>query len=316
VYFVTGNHRDFGDGSNYPSPMAEDIGEMKSRLHFLATFEDFISRFTEKIEVDDTLAKEILSSFSRDSIAPIERHAYAALVNGSFEGTRIEDGSFEKCQWLGWLSQPTAVVYAASSASAHRIGDGEWYTADVDWILVGFASLAWPGYKIGSLQFAKIACQWRTKILFSTGTGESLKVIASEYPEGLDGNNRAELQPLIDSVATTVAEKSSNFFGAIQATYPSLSFTLPAGTVPSLGSLTFPAGTVPSLGSLTFPAGTVPSLGSLTFPATLFPNSLNTFTVPAGAMPNLLSRTADDEDGEVSEPGAEEPDDTPGEDQN
>lgn len=100
---------------------------------------------------------------------------------------------------------PTAVVHSVTNGSAHKIGDAEWYTATVDWILVGLASLAAISYFERSLirpedtsAVTQLACQWRTKVLFSVGENPELAIVESDTPRALDVNDRDTLQPLIE----------------------------------------------------------------------------------------------------------------------
>lgn len=95
---------------------------------------------------------------------------------------------------------PTAAVRRIGELSGHKIGEEEWYTATVDWILTGYAApsvhaetLVAPDYSVFLM-----ACQWRTKILFSTREGEFLSIIEYEQPAALELSDREEWEPLLN----------------------------------------------------------------------------------------------------------------------
>ena len=72
VFFVSDNTHDFGDGTAYLSPMAEDLGDTQSRLKQLTSFEEFVSQFTQTIDADTEHVKELLISVIGDSPTQIE----------------------------------------------------------------------------------------------------------------------------------------------------------------------------------------------------------------------------------------------------
>lgn len=276
VFFVSSNYKDFGDGVHFPSPMAEDIAGVKSRLHFLATFEEFISHFTEKIEIDAKHIKEIISGFSSDSITPIKEYANTVLNGDRFEGTRIENGSFDIIEWQNWIVPPTVVVNKVVSATGHKIADDEWYTATVDWLLVGIAGLVASTSWQGSLSLTQVACIWRCNILFSTSTGRPIKVFSSAYPRALDASDREETQPTIDRATA-----------AMDATWTSLTESVRARLAPS--SVTISSTQFPNPG-ITIMPGAVPTVSGLTVMPKLFSNTGNVTIVPGG-VPTITGLT-------------------------
>jgi PIN domain len=132
VYFVSSNTKDFGDGSDYPSPMAEDLDYMASRLEYLTSFNDFVSRFSQRIEADNDHVKEILLGLPEPALRPIRVTAQSILKDGWFKGTGISGGSGKPYQWEAWLLPPVPIVGDVSDASAQKIDDSEWYTATVN----------------------------------------------------------------------------------------------------------------------------------------------------------------------------------------
>ena len=258
VFFVCNNHRDFGRGVDYVSPMAEDIAGMESRLKFLPLFEDFISRFTQEIDVASDRARDLLSQLGADSIAAVGRHAVIALAGRTFDGTRYAgSGTFEFCQWTGWVTQPEAFLHSVISADGHKIGADEWYTAVVDWILVGAAGVAksvdWGGSPVN-----EIGCRWRTKVLFSTDARKPVQVVSSESPKRLDVNEQSELQPLIVGMQKSSAAGASP--SQLLAEFYRRIF--PNG-LPDLSGLMPPSYTPPDLSGLMPPSYTPPDLSGL-----------------------------------------------------
>ena len=183
--------------------MTEDLGDMRSRISFLKSFEDFVDAFTEEIEVDGERVKDLPKSLAGDSLTPIQITADTMLRHGVFEGTNVEDGAFQAFQWGAWLSQPSAIVRNVSEASGHKIVDAEWYTATVDWILVGLTQPATSIYKRNIPVIVQTACQWRTKVLYSADKDQKLAIVDFEKPRGLDLNDRAELLPLVEKATTS-----------------------------------------------------------------------------------------------------------------
>ena len=227
VYFVSSNYRDFSDGVHYPAPMSADLGEMKSRLSLLTSFEDFVSRFTEKIEIDSEHVKSLLTSLVNDSLTSIESSAQTTLKGGRLEGTRIDDGSFEIFQWQAWIIPPSAVVRSVSEVSGHKIADAEWYTATVDWILVGIVQPSMVLFRRDISAITRIACEWRTKVLFGTGETPKLRIVDFGEPKALDPQDRAEFQPLIESATRAFDAQSSAVFGALSSSLLDSSESLP-----------------------------------------------------------------------------------------
>ena len=216
VYFVTSNTRDFGDGTVYDSPMSEDLGDMAPRLIYLTSFDDCISRFSMKIDVNLEDIKELLSHLVVASLTPIRTAAHAELKGGRFEGTRLQEPS-EPFHWTTWITPPSAIVRDVTEASGHRIGNDEWYPAAVNWILVGLTQPAGPVY--GPVQdisaIVQTACQWHTKVLFSTGQDRKLAIVDFEAPKALDPDDRLRVEDFLDQAGPS----SNSIVGANLASF-------------------------------------------------------------------------------------------------
>src|ERR1700722_1899882 len=50
VYFVSSNTHDFGDGTDYPAPMSEDVEGLEDRLALLTSFDAVVSEFRGPVE--------------------------------------------------------------------------------------------------------------------------------------------------------------------------------------------------------------------------------------------------------------------------
>ncbi|MFC5643281.1 hypothetical protein [Kitasatospora cinereorecta] len=46
---MTNNHTDFGDGTTYPYPMDQDLGDLADRLKQLTDFDEVVTAFTETV---------------------------------------------------------------------------------------------------------------------------------------------------------------------------------------------------------------------------------------------------------------------------
>lgn len=227
VYFVSSNVTDFGDGSSYPAVMLRDLGDMKDRLTLITSFNDVITRFTEKIEIDPGHVKGLLAGLSGDALAPVEGSALNTMRKGVFEGTRFkESAAFEVCWWGRWATAPNAVLRSVEKVSGHKINGTEWYTAAVEWILVGYAhpslsrhipSLAAfdsTTYTDDIPELILVACTVKDKVLFSPGA-EELTIVEQGAPVALDPSDRADLLPLIDQATEAQEERMSVFIRAL-----------------------------------------------------------------------------------------------------
>ncbi len=191
VFFVSNNTVDFGDGTSYPDLMTSDLGDVQERLTILTSFDDVISRFTEKIQVGDDEIRNLLETVVSDPEAALSDSTASSVRTGVYTGTLISDGWFAPAHWFSWQTPPAALIRAVSDGSGHRIGDHEWYTATVDWIMAGDVSVSHPvrlrGAATANWPMAReIACKWRAKVMFSVGDNLELAIVDFESPAALD----------------------------------------------------------------------------------------------------------------------------------
>lgn len=215
VYFVTANTRDFGDGSEFPAPMADDIKGLEDRLTLLTSFDSVVSEFSTPLEIDKAhiekdLASLLTSEAALTLLAKAGRELLAAQT-GPWAGNAVQDflsqlapaDTYPQINWSTLVSEPQVVLRRVRDVAGHKIGEDAWYTAIVDWILVGLAAV--PGATSSALASrtfpvavpTRIACQWRTKLLFSNRPEEPPVLLQYWPPEPLDPAEQDEWQPLI-----------------------------------------------------------------------------------------------------------------------
>jgi len=207
--------------------MASDLGEMKSRLTILTSFDQFISRFTNPIQVSGEDLKPHLEGLVSQPVAAVGQpavvtgaSAFSQLKDGVFDGTRIDGGRFETIHWRAWLIPLMVAIHAVSSGSGHEIEGDEWYTAAVDWILAGLGQPITPFFNTSVIDIsaiAEIACEWRTKVLFCLGDSPQLTILEYGAPKALDLSAQTEFRPLLDNMTSDTPELTTNVLGALFA---------------------------------------------------------------------------------------------------
>lgn len=234
VCFVTGNTHDFGDGSAFPAPMADDIKGFEDRLQILTSFDSVVSAFSTPLDINEEHAE-------RDLAALLTSDTALSLLAGAVRETldaqhRLWEGTgavqalmpghpttvgYPQVTWSTWVSEPQVILRRVQDASGHKIGEDAWYTAIVDWILVGTASAAGtlttspPGYSLPAPRL--IACQWRTKLLFSNRPGEPPTLLQYWPPRPLDPAEQDEWQPLIQKATPPLTGISGDVSAMILA---------------------------------------------------------------------------------------------------
>lgn len=216
VYFVAANTHDFGDGNEFPAPMAADIEGLEDRLELLTSFDSVVSEFSTPLVIDEEhVQKELVGLLTSEATVKLlvqtARELFAAHP-GSWGGNAVQAYSYwaglasadtyAPVRWSTWDSEPKAVLRRVRDVTGHKIGEDEWYTATVDWILVGLASVPSSSSTTLTTPYVVsvprwIACQWKTKLLFSSKPGELPNLLQSELPESLDANEQDEWEPLV-----------------------------------------------------------------------------------------------------------------------
>lgn len=213
VYFVTANTRDFGDGSEFPGPMADDIEGIEDRLEILTSFDSVVSVFSTPLAIDaDHIQNDLVGLLSSEAARKrIARNVTEQLAaqTGPWGGNEVQvflaglasANTYQPVRWGGWDTEPRVVLRRVRNAAGHRIGDDDWYTAVVDWILVGRASVPSSSimpFAVSAVPVPRwIACEWRTKLLFSNREGEAPTLLKYWPPATLNASEQDEWEPLV-----------------------------------------------------------------------------------------------------------------------
>ncbi|NEB79008.1 DUF4935 domain-containing protein [Streptomyces sp. SID14478] len=175
VFFVTGNHRDFGDGSAFAYPMNEDLEGKEDRFTLLPDFDSVVQRFTKAVPGEDAAAAaaELLSSdpyLGEISTAAFELEAPASFVGIGPSG--------EPVTWSSWALLPNVELLSVANVTGHEIEGDTWYTAEAQWLLSGVVHSAADAESCA-------ASVWQIKVLLTTGTdrdGSAPTLLAAQDP--------------------------------------------------------------------------------------------------------------------------------------
>lgn len=216
VYFVTANTRDFGDGTEFPSPMGQDIEGLEGRITLLTSFDSVVSAFSAPLEIDEEhIQRDLVGLLTSETVLAMLGRAVKeqqAAQRGPWEGIAlffftsqlVATGS-QPVRWSDWAGEPKAELRCVRDVAGHKIGEDAWYTAIVDWILVGMASAPSASSTPQAPQVASVpifvACQWRTKLLFSSKPGEPPALLAYSALEAPNPAEQDEWLPLVRKAA-------------------------------------------------------------------------------------------------------------------
>jgi hypothetical protein len=238
VCFVTANTRDFGDGSEFPAPMADDIKGLEDRLKILTSFDSVVSAFSTPLAInEENTERELAGLLTTDTAISLLAGAIREILDaqhGLWSGNAVQAilpglttaDAYPQVNWSTWSNEPKVILRRVHDAAGHKIGEDAWYTATVDWILVGMATvpvgtvsttLAPRGLPVPT----RVACQWRTKLLFSDKQGELPTLLQHWPPRALDPAEQAEWQPLVQKAMPQFAVSQ---FTDIPANMPSLAY--------------------------------------------------------------------------------------------
>jgi hypothetical protein len=207
--------------------MGEDLKGLEDRLRLLTSFDAAVAEFTTPLEIDEKHIEEVLVGLltREETRSPLESAVKDLLIakTGSWVGTEVNGflaglGStnvYGPVRWNAWLSTPKAFLRRVHEVSGHRIGEEEWYTATVDWILVGYAtrpattSLSLPAASLTE-NAGRIACQLRSRLLFSSKPGETPTFLQFWPPTALDPAEMADWEPrVLEGMSTPAAATAS-----------------------------------------------------------------------------------------------------------
>ncbi len=200
VCFVTGNTRDFGDGTELPAPMNEDVKDVRDRLRLLTSFDAVVSEFTAPLEIGQHVKEDLIGLLtSGAAVTPLARSVWDQRLSAPGSGTFGQGARFFWALRLGGPDDRRVVLRSVQDVAGHKIGEDSWYTATADWILVTrdtspyTAALA----EVLAPRPALNAFQWRSRLLFSSNPGEGLTFLRHRPVQALDPSARAEWEPLV-----------------------------------------------------------------------------------------------------------------------
>jgi hypothetical protein len=122
AFFVTGNTRDFGDGSEFPAPMSDDIKGIEDRLQVLTSFDSVVSEFSTPLDIDEEdterdLADLLTSDTALSLLAGAVRDILAAdpgLRGGNAVRSFLPEvgpsGGYPQINWSTWASDPKVIL--------------------------------------------------------------------------------------------------------------------------------------------------------------------------------------------------------------
>jgi hypothetical protein len=192
--------------------MAADIKGLEDRLTLLPSFDSVVSVFSTPLDIDEEhIEKDLASLLTSEAAVTLLAEAGRELLAaeaGPWGGnavhaflTRLAPAdTYPPVRWSTWAEAPKVVLRRLQDVAGHKIGEDAWYTAVVDWILAGRASIPSATSAPLAPQFsvpAWIACQWRTKLLFSNRPGEPPTLLQYWPPESLDATEQDEWAPLV-----------------------------------------------------------------------------------------------------------------------
>ncbi|MGW2772959.1 PIN domain-containing protein [Streptomyces olivaceoviridis] len=204
VHFVTNNTRDFGDGTEWPAPMSDDVLGVEDRLHILKDMDSVISVLTEKVQASELSAEAsaALKALPQAIGDMAIKYMRGVQLRGSLLSEFDRRGYFRRITFRRWAAPPDAELLAVSNVTGHKIADSVWFVADVEWLLWGVA----PSF-IPNLGVVPIACIWETKVLMTT-SGVERPTIVSDRPivKRLDPEDRDRWLPVFKRAVGAIDE--------------------------------------------------------------------------------------------------------------
>ncbi|GAA3144670.1 hypothetical protein GCM10010449_74970 [Streptomyces rectiviolaceus] len=202
VHFVSSNTKDFGDGqSPYQTPMDADVARLKNFVH-LTSLDGVVERFTTSVTADEKNVSEILKSqLSCWAVADAARRASVPLPFSATIWTGTLGAPTAPARLISWMSDLQVQPGSIGEIDAYRIGEHEWCTATVRWLLAGI------GLTEAGTHLVSAGCGWESRVLINVSSGTSdprLTVLRSTEPTRLtDGEVDAiALSPLPPQVVS------------------------------------------------------------------------------------------------------------------
>ncbi|RPK58204.1 hypothetical protein EES44_24365 [Streptomyces sp. ADI96-15] len=166
VYFISKNTNDFGDGTSYQYPMADDIKGFGERFVHLTDGDEIVKRFTTQVSADNEEAATLVNSEeTRSELSSLARRKMERRDMRFWFPARVLDSG--RREWVvrrvrTWAYAPEVVFDSVRDIRAFGIGDHVWYTVRARWIVGGYAFNEFRN------TIMPAACVWETLVLTST----------------------------------------------------------------------------------------------------------------------------------------------------
>ncbi|RWZ77851.1 hypothetical protein EQK42_00535 [Streptomyces albidoflavus] len=180
VYFISKNTSDFGDGTSYQYPMADDIKGFGERFVHLTDGDEIVKRFTTQVSADDEgIAALVNSERTRRALSSFARRGAMEKRHGKFGfpvrvlNSDLRSGDVRRVRT--WVHAPEIVFDSVRDIRAFGIDDHVWCTARARWIV--------GGYAFDELRNSVMpaACVWETLVLTRTSApGAGMTLLRSE----------------------------------------------------------------------------------------------------------------------------------------
>lgn len=216
VYFVSSNHKDFGNGGAYPPPMDRDVEALGDRFVHLTNLDGVLRQFAPPATVDNEVLWELLRDYAvhlRDEALTRWGVFQHDPATSRFPAVmRPRSSTMPTMEALGWF-RPHEVVAEpreVTDAHAYRLGDHEWVTVNVRWQLSGNALFK------GRIDHA--ACFWDTRLLVPVVRGGPLpRILDSGAPYALAAD--AVVWPAHHEMTVTFGSGKTSTAWAVLAQY-------------------------------------------------------------------------------------------------
>lgn len=180
TYFVSSNTRDFtAGGGTYPSPMDKDIEGIGDRFVHLPQLASLLELVAPSVEVTPEQVAELLPSCIHhfQDVGVVTWGSPTSAMTAPYPALSQSSGVVENA--LGWLGPQEAMNLKAlrvDDVQGYKLGAEEWFTASVQWQVVGLMRFA-SALGIG-------CCTWETRIMMPlVESGPTPRILRSERPK-------------------------------------------------------------------------------------------------------------------------------------
>ncbi|MFJ2419223.1 PIN domain-containing protein [Streptomyces brevispora] len=180
IYFVSSNTKDFtAGGGSYPSPMDKDIEGLGDHFVHLPQLANLLELVAPSVAVTPEQVEELLPSCIHhfQDVAVVTWGSPISAMTAPYPALSQSTGSVENA--YGWLGPQGAMhfkVLQVDDVQGYKLGAEEWFTASVQWQVVGLMRFA-SGLGIG-------CCTWETRIMMPlVEGGPTPRILRSERPK-------------------------------------------------------------------------------------------------------------------------------------